>query len=42
MREAETYGTLDNGPMPSATDMFEGVYKEMPDHLKRQRQKLGV
>ncbi|NND92261.1 MAG: 3-methyl-2-oxobutanoate dehydrogenase (2-methylpropanoyl-transferring) subunit alpha [Granulosicoccus sp.] len=41
-RKAETYGTLDDGPMPSATDMFEGVYKEMPDHLKRQRQKLGV
>jgi len=41
-REAETYGTLNDGPKPSAAEMFEGVYAEMPDHLLRQRQKLGV
>lgn len=41
-REAETYGTLNDGPKPSALEMFEGVYEEMPDHLLRQRQKLGV
>lgn len=41
-REAETYGTLNDGPKPSAREMFEGVYEEMPDHLLRQRQKLGV
>ena len=42
VREAETYGTLGTGPAPSAREMFEGVYEEMPDHLLRQRQKLGV
>ncbi len=41
-REAETYGTLNEGPKPSALEMFEGVYEEMPEHLLRQRQKLGV
>ena len=42
VREAETFGTLGSGPAPSAREMFEGVYAEMPDHLLRQRQKLGV
>ena len=42
VREAETYGTLGSGPAPSARQMFEGVYEQMPDHLLRQRQKLGV
>lgn len=42
VREAETHGTLGSGPAPSARDMFEGVYEQMPDHLLRQRQKLGV
>ena len=42
VREAESYGTLNDGPKPSAREMFEGVYAEMPDHLMRQRQKLGV
>jgi 2-oxoisovalerate dehydrogenase E1 component subunit alpha len=23
-------------------DMFEGVYEEMPSHLRRQRQQAGV
>ncbi len=41
-KEAESYGTLGNGPKPSAKDMFEGVYKDMPPHLRRQRQQLGV
>ena len=40
-REAETYGTLDSGPMPRVSDMFEGVYADMPEHLKRQRALLG-
>ncbi|HYQ53647.1 MAG TPA: hypothetical protein VES70_24835, partial [Pseudomonas sp.] len=39
---AEQYGTLANGHIPSAASMFEDVYKEMPDHLRRQRQELGV
>ncbi len=41
-REAERYGTLDQGPHFSAKTMFEDVFKEMPWHLRRQRQELGV
>ena len=40
-REAETHGTLHTGPRPSVRDMFEGVYEEMPPHLRRQRQQAG-
>jgi 2-oxoisovalerate dehydrogenase E1 component alpha subunit len=28
--------------VPSAASMFEDVYKDMPEHLRRQRQQLGV
>ncbi len=41
-REAESYGTLHDGPTPSPASMFEDVYKEMPRHLREQRQQLGV
>ena len=41
-KEAEQYGTLASGYTPSAADMFEDVYKDMPAHLRRQRQELGV
>jgi 2-oxoisovalerate dehydrogenase E1 component alpha subunit len=41
-REAERYGTFDQGPHVSAKTMFEDVFKEMPWHLRRQRQELGV
>src|SRR3954469_25246143 len=41
-REAERYGTFDQAPHFSARTMFEDVYKEMPWHLRRQRQELGV
>jgi len=41
-KEAESYGTLADGRIPSAASMFEDVYKEMPEHLRRQRQELGV
>jgi 2-oxoisovalerate dehydrogenase E1 component alpha subunit len=41
-KEAESYGTLATGPMPSPATMFEDVYKDMPAHLRRQRQQLGV
>ena len=34
-KEAESYGTLHDGPKPSAATMFEDVYKEMPRHLRR-------
>jgi len=41
-KEAESYGTLIDGRIPSAATMFEDVYEEMPEHLRRQRQELGV
>ena len=41
-KEAESHGTLHDGPKPSAASMFEDVYKEMPRHLREQRQQLGV
>jgi 2-oxoisovalerate dehydrogenase E1 component alpha subunit len=41
-KEAEQYGTLADGRVPSAASMFEDVYSEMPEHLRRQRQQLGV
>jgi len=40
-REAERYGTLHAGGHPSPRDMFEGVFAEMPAHLRRQRQMGG-
>jgi 2-oxoisovalerate dehydrogenase E1 component alpha subunit len=40
-REAESWGTLDQPPRFSAATMFEDVYKEMPWHLRRQRQEAG-
>src|SRR5215469_4007509 len=41
-KETEGYGTLNTGPMHSPSSMFEDVFKEMPWHLRRQRQQLGV
>ncbi|MCO5163022.1 MAG: 3-methyl-2-oxobutanoate dehydrogenase (2-methylpropanoyl-transferring) subunit alpha [Mesorhizobium sp.] len=41
-KQAEKHGTLHAGGKPSVRDMFEGVYAEMPPHLRRQRQKAGV
>ena len=41
-KEAEQYGTLSGGYAPSAADMFNDVYKDMPEHLRPQRQQLGV
>ena len=41
-KEAESYGTLADGLVQSPAAMFEDVYKDMPAHLKRQRQELGV
>ena len=41
-KQAESYGTLTDGHMRSAAEMFEDVYKDMPEHLRRQRQQLGV
>ena len=41
-KEAERHGTLHTGGKPSVRDMFEGVYEQMPPHLRRQRQQAGV
>ncbi len=35
-KEAEGYGTLQDGPMHPTRSMFEDVFKEMPQHLKEQ------
>ncbi|SFJ18794.1 3-methyl-2-oxobutanoate dehydrogenase (2-methylpropanoyl-transferring) subunit alpha [Bradyrhizobium sp. cf659] len=41
-KEAEAFGTLHSGGKPSARDIFEDVYSELPPHLRRQRQQIGV
>ncbi|ABC35125.1 3-methyl-2-oxobutanoate dehydrogenase (2-methylpropanoyl-transferring) subunit alpha [Burkholderia thailandensis] len=41
-KEAERYGTLADERVPNVASIFEDVYKEMPAHLRRQRQQLGV
>jgi 2-oxoisovalerate dehydrogenase E1 component alpha subunit len=41
-KEAEQYGTLAGGVVFSPAEMFEDVYKEMPEHLRVQRQQLGI
>ena len=41
-REAESIGTLQGGSPPPLNTMFEDVFKEMPWHLRRQRQAMGV
>ncbi|HEV2676049.1 MAG TPA: 3-methyl-2-oxobutanoate dehydrogenase (2-methylpropanoyl-transferring) subunit alpha [Aliidongia sp.] len=41
-KEAESYGTLGTGPTVSASTMFDDVFKEMPWHLRQQRQQLGI
>jgi 2-oxoisovalerate dehydrogenase E1 component alpha subunit len=40
--EAAGCGTLGEGKVASAKTMFEDVYKEMPPHLVRQRQEMGI
>ena len=41
-KEAEAVGTLSTGSKPSVREMFEEVYKEMPWHIREQRQEAGV
>ncbi len=41
-KEAEACGTLNTGERPEVSSMFEDVFKEQTDNLRRQRQKLGV
>jgi 2-oxoisovalerate dehydrogenase E1 component alpha subunit len=40
--EASSHGTLGEGKIHSASTMFEDVFKDMPEHLRRQRQQMGV
>ena len=40
MKEAESYGTLLDGRVASAKSIFEGVFEEMPDHLRHQQEML--
>ena len=40
LREAETHGTLHDGPKPGAATMFEDVFKDMPPHLREQLREL--
>lgn len=39
-KEAESYGTLEEGPHWPVTSMFEDVFKGMPAHLRRQRHRM--
>ena len=41
-KEAERQGTESEGPQLSASTMFDDVFKEMPWHLRKQRQDAGV
>jgi 2-oxoisovalerate dehydrogenase E1 component alpha subunit len=41
-KEAEAVGTLQGGEQPSAKTMFEDVFKDMPWHVRRQRQQTGI
>ena len=41
-KEAESYGTLHDGPLAPTQTIFEDVYAEPDWRLKRQRQDLGV
>ena len=41
-KEAERYGTLADGHVRSPAEMFEDVYKVMPEHLRSQHQELGI
>ena len=40
-KAAEAHGTLQSGGHPTVRDMFDGVYAEMPPHLRRQRRQAG-
>ena len=39
-KEAMSYGTLTDGPKLDPDEMFEDVFAEMPEHLKKQRAHL--
>jgi len=39
-KEACSYGTMTEGPFLDVHEMFEDVFEEMPDHLRRQQAEL--
>jgi len=39
-KEAISFGTMTEGPKLDVREMFDDVYAEIPEHLKRQRQQL--
>jgi 2-oxoisovalerate dehydrogenase E1 component alpha subunit len=41
-KEAEQYGTMASGHVFSPAEMFDDIYKVMPEHLRLQRQQLGI
>lgn len=41
-KKSEALGTMLDGGTARAGAMFEAVYKEMPENLRRQRQKAGI
>lgn len=41
-KEAEQYGSMASGHVFSPAEMFDDIYKEMPEHLRVQRQQLGI
>ena len=41
-KEAESHGTLHDGPLSPVNSIFEDVYAEPDWRLRRQRQDLGV
>lgn len=41
-KEAEAFGTLAGGSRPPVGTMFEDVFKEMPWHIRAQRDEMGV
>ncbi len=41
-KQAEAFGVLGSGQLPSPSTMFDDVYKEQPWHLRQQRQQAGV
>ncbi|HXF77531.1 MAG TPA: thiamine pyrophosphate-dependent dehydrogenase E1 component subunit alpha, partial [Usitatibacter sp.] len=41
-KEAEGFGSLADGHLFSNSTMFDDIYKDVPEHLRRQRRELGV
>ncbi|MNS84314.1 2-oxoisovalerate dehydrogenase subunit alpha [compost metagenome] len=41
VKEAERFGSMADGHVAGDAALFEDVYKDMPEHLKRQREQLA-